>query len=141
ELRQTSRVLPAARIKRINKESIKWLRKNPSYYNQKTGLPEKLLNIDKKVNYDTFENRIVKWLMTRLVQKLNTFEKRYKELAANSPDEEVIKNIHRMRERLNLILNNSFLHEVTELNKFESLSLVLQMAPGYKEIYKYYLML
>ncbi len=141
ELRQTSRVLPAARIKRINKESIKWLRKNPSYYNQKTGLPEKLLNIDKKVNYDTFENRFVKWLMTRLVQKLNTFEKRYKELAANSPDEEVIKNIHRMRERLNLILNNSFLHEVTELNKFESLSLVLQMAPGYKEIYKYYLML
>jgi predicted component of viral defense system (DUF524 family) len=141
ELCQTSRILPAARVKRINKGTIKWMRKNPVCFNQETGLPEKLLNIDKQVNFDTFENRFVKWLITQLIQKLNTFEKRYKYLTAENPDGEAIKRIHEMRENLNLILKNSFLQEVTELNNFESLSLVLQMAPGYKEIYKYYLVL
>ncbi|RQD76878.1 MAG: DUF2357 domain-containing protein, partial [Halanaerobium sp. MSAO_Bac5] len=43
--------------------------------------------------------------------------------------------------KLKLTIKRSFLDQVGELQKIDSISLVLQMAPGYKEIYRYYLML
>ncbi|MFW6287397.1 MAG: DUF2357 domain-containing protein [bacterium] len=140
-LNQSSSVLPAARVRKINQQSIKWLRKNKQYYNKELGLPTRMLNIDKQISFDTFENRFVKWIILRLLKKLNLFEKRYMGIYEDRVETFVIKMLNKMKKKLEFILKNSFLQEVGELYKIDSLSLVMQMAPGYREIYKYYLML
>jgi hypothetical protein len=140
-LNQTPRVLPAARVKKINRKSIKWLIRNQQFYNQELELPTRMLNIDKQISFDTFENRFVKWIIIQLVKKLSLFEQRYRLLAYDEPDEEIIQMINKMRKKLDFILKHSFLQGVGDLYKIDSLSLVLQMAPGYREVYKYYLML
>jgi hypothetical protein len=58
-----------------------------------------------------------------------------------NPDQDLLAEIDIMIRKLKLKLKHSFLAEVGELQKIDSISLVLQMAPGYKELYKYYLML
>ncbi|HLV08815.1 MAG TPA: restriction endonuclease-like protein [Halanaerobiales bacterium] len=140
-LHRSSKVLPAARVKKINRQSIKWLRRNRQFYNKELELPSRMLNIDKQVSFDTFENRFVKWIIIQLDKKLNTFKERYKSIVDKKADEKVLGTVDRMRKKLEFILKNSFLQEVGNIYKIDSLSLVLQMAPGYREVYKYYLML
>ncbi|MFW5987992.1 MAG: DUF2357 domain-containing protein [bacterium] len=140
-LNKTATVLPASRVKKINHQSIKWLRKNQRFYDKKSGLPTKMLNIDKQISFDTFENRFVKWIITRLLKRLKTFKQRYKKYYNERMEPVVIQVVDEMKKKLNFILKTSFLQDVGDLYKIDSLSLVLQMAPGYREIYKYYLML
>lgn len=140
-LNKTPKVLPAARVKKINRQSIKWLRRNKRFYNKELDLPTKMLNIDKQISFDTFENRFIKWINTQLTKKLNKFKKRYKAISGDNVELAVIHTIDKMKNKLDFILKNSFLQEVGDLYKIDSLSLVLQMAPGYREVYKYYLML
>ncbi len=140
-LNQTEKVLPAGQVKKINRKSIKWLRKNKRFYDRELGLPTRILNIDKQINFDNFENKFVKWIIKRVIKKLNQFKTRYKNIYRNNYEQEVIKIIDNMKSKLEFILKNSFLKQVGDLYKIDSLSLVLQMAPGYREIYKYYLML
>lgn len=141
ELNQTPRVLPVSRVKKTNNQSIRWLSKNPQHYHKDLNFPEKLLNIARRITVDTFENRFVKWIITQLLVKLRTFEKRYQAWTANSLDTEVSRTIAKMTGDLSFILKNSFLKEVGSISKAHSISLVLQMGAGYREIYKNYLML
>ncbi|MFW6015915.1 MAG: DUF2357 domain-containing protein [bacterium] len=133
-------VKPSAKVKKINRQSIKWLNKNSHFYDRKSKLPEKILAVEKKVSYNTFENKFVKWIFKQLIKRLNHFGKNY-EFNAYNPESEVLKQINRMKREIEYNLKNSFLDEVGELYKIDSISLVLQMAPGYRELYKYYLIL
>lgn len=56
-------------------------------------------------------------------------------------DQHIISMTGKMRDRLHSLERFGFLSSVGELNQVNNLSLVLQMAPGYREVYKYYLML
>jgi hypothetical protein len=134
------RVKPSGRVKKVNRRGIKWLNKNNHFYDTKSRLPEKMLAVEKKMSYDTFENKFVRWIFKRLIKKLNHFEKKY-QYSKRNPDSEVFKQIRRMKRQLEFNLKDSFLEEVGELYKIDSISLVLQMAPGYRELYKYYLIL
>ncbi len=120
-LNQIKKVLPAARVKKINRQSIKWLRRNKQFYDQDLDLPTRMLNIDKQISFDTFENRFIKWIITRLSKKLNTFEKRYKSIYGVNVEPEITGIIDRMKKKLDFILKNSFLQEVGDLYKIDSL--------------------
>jgi len=134
------RVKSSAKVKKVSRQSLKWLNKNSQFYDQKSKLPEKMLAVEKKMSYDTFENKFVRWIFKRLIKKLNHFEKKY-EYNKRNPDSKIFQEIKRMKKELEFNLKDSFLDQVGELYKIDSISLVLQMAPGYRELYKYYLML
>ncbi|MEJ6949390.1 DUF2357 domain-containing protein [Natronospora cellulosivora (SeqCode)] len=140
-LNKLAKVLPSSRVKKINRQSVKWMRRNTQYYDQELGLPVKMLNIDKQSSFDTFENRFVKWIISELLKKLANFEKSYRQMNKDYLEEDILKTLDSMSKKLDYILKNSFLKEIGDIYKIDSLSLVLQMAPGYREVYKYYLML
>src|SRR6056297_1852845 len=133
-------VRPASRVKKVGRQSLKWLNKNSRHYDKELKLPEKMLAVEKKLSYDNFENKFIKWSFSELIKRLKHFKSNYWNSKMN-PDEELITKIDKMIRKLKLKLKHSFLSEVGELQKIDSISLVLQMAPGYKELYKYYLML
>ncbi|MFW6271072.1 MAG: DUF2357 domain-containing protein, partial [Bacillota bacterium] len=141
-LQQTKEVLPASRVKKTNRQSIKWLKKNMQYYDQKRELPVKMLNIDKQISFNTFENKFVKWIVFQLIKKLTNFKESYRKAKNDEKvDQQLLDKIDNMIGELDYLIYHTFLEEVGELHKIDSLTLVLQMAPGYKEIYRYYLML
>ncbi|RAK06303.1 hypothetical protein C8C77_12522 [Halanaerobium saccharolyticum] len=133
-------VRPASRVKKVGRQSLKWLNKNSRHYDQDLKLPEKMLAVEKKLSYDNFENKFIKWSFSELIKRLKHFKVNYSKSKSN-PDQNFLAEIDKMIRKLKLKLKHSFLAEVGELQKIDSISLVLQMAPGYKELYKYYLML
>ncbi len=142
ELQKKRQVLPAARVKQVDRESLKWLRKNPEVYDQDLELPVRMLNIARKIKIDTFENRFLRWIMEELITRITTFKRRYRSrLGEDNLDPRVISRADEMIAELDRFLQQTFLTEVGQLHQFDSLSLVLQLAPGYREIYRYYLML
>ncbi|SDM29002.1 DUF2357 domain-containing protein [Halarsenatibacter silvermanii] len=138
-LQKRTRVLPAGRVKNVGRESLQWLRKNPRHYDKDKGRPDKLLNIEKELNYDTFENRFVRWMIERIRERLNIFQEKHRQLYGE--DDYVSQRIAEFQREFDYMLEQTFLSQVGELKRMQSLSLVLQMAPGYREVHKYYLML
>ena len=138
-LQKRTRVLPAGRVKNVGRESLQWLRKNPRHYDKDKGRPDKLLNIEKELNYDTFENRYVRWMIERIRERLNIFQEKHRQLYGE--DDYVSQRIAEFQREFDYMLEQTFLSRVGKLKRMQSLSLVLQMAPGYREVHKYYLML
>ena len=139
-LEKTRKVEPAARVKDIDRQSVKWLNKNSQYFHEELQVPAKMLNVEKKTSFDTFENKFVRWLFQKLISRLNNFINKYERLRRVT-DERIIEEIEKMQRKLEFNIEQSFLAGVGNLNKLNSLSLVLQMAPGYRELYKLYLIL
>lgn len=76
------------------------------------------------------------------VQRLRIFRERYVALDRNA-DEEVLRRLDGMMNQLNQLnrrMAGSFLSEVECSGESAGLSLVFMMAPGYRDLYKYYLM-
>ena len=136
-------VLPAGRARRVNRKSVKWLRKNIQHYDKDHQYPVKMLDTNKEISYDTFENKFVKWIIFQLIKRISSFKRRYTSQFINEAniDQKVVNLSEKMINRLDYLLHHTFLKKVGDLNKIDSISLALQMAPGYKEIYKYYIML
>lgn len=128
----------------------KYLRTNPHLFTKvKNGIPiysqnmmpVQGLNTCKTLPYDTYENRYVKWMIERLIYKLTDLmhqiiseDHRWK----RSPDEALIANIERKISQLKQQLNHPFWSNIGTLDQF-SMSLVLQMAPGYRDAFQIYL--
>ena len=58
--------------------------------------------------------------------------------AEKSADIEVTKNIDTMLSRINRELDNPIFSEVSKLKSLNTMSLVFQMAPGYRDLYRYF---
>lgn len=134
-------ITPSSQVKKVNQRSIQWVHKHTQFFDTGMNLPTKMPNIRKKVSFNTFENKFVKWSITQVQKKTKTFIDAYKSIFKDDIEPEVVQRAEKLIGELSLMLSHSFLKNVGELNKIDSLSLVLQMAPGYREIYKYYLML
>jgi len=146
------RLTKPEKARRIDRSSLKWLMKKQSYLERSrrgitvgdtTYLPIKILETRKRIDFDTFENRFVKWVVASIQNKLQHFQRVYRRTFAGSSafDERIIEMTDSMWNRLYRMKRFSFLADVGDLNRIDNLSLVLQMAPGYREVYKYYLML
>ena len=103
-------------------------------------LVEKVLAVNKQITYDTQENRLVKFMLQSTVRRIEDFTRRYQNSTPKA-DKKIIAGATRMSRELQRLLSNTFLSEVSERNAAKSMSLVFGMAPGYRELYKYYLML
>lgn len=141
-LQVTQEILPSHKIKHINKQTLRWLEKHPDQLKrgQHGYSAAKALAVKKQISYDTRENRLVKMMLLSLVRKLSIFRKQYL-LLQRQTDEQVLTQLSEMIGAIDRRLNQSFLAEIQSKETIHSLSLVFSMAAGYRELYKYYLML
>ena len=135
-------VVPQHKAKKTDRASEKWLMKHPAYVDYSNGMlnTEKVLAVRKQVTYDTVENRFVKFILKSTVRKLEEFVNRYQRSVLNT-ETKVLNEADCMIRDVKRVLNTSFLQEVSEYSAAKSMSLVFGMAPGYRELYKCYIML
>ena len=136
------RVLPAHKAKKTDLQSQKWLLNHPEYVQKQVNgiTASKVLAVRKQITYDTVENQFAKFILKSTVKQIQDFKKRY---CATSElvDTEVVKKADTMISAIKRSIATSFLEEVSDYKASQSMSLVFEMAPGYRELYKYYLML
>lgn len=135
-------VLPAHKVKRADNKSLRWIEKHSEYaVTGANGVAvEKALSVRKYVTYDTRENKLTKYILQNTVRRLESFKQMYGVLARES-DRYVIENIDGMMRGIIRRCNTGFLREVTAMPSDSGMSLVFGMAPGYRELYRCYLML
>ncbi len=141
-LQQEKQVVPFHKIRKSNLDTIKWLEKKPQNLLKidEGYLPVKALAIKKSICFDTFENRFIKYILKSVTKKLEGVKINYIKLGRKTNDD-IIRRLDSMKNDISKRLEFSFLRDVGDLYTLNSLSLVLNMAPGYKDLYKYYLML
>lgn len=149
-----NRVVPPEKVKKTDAKTVRWIASKPHLLQKtKTGtglnipgsrnnyLPRRLIETKKVVTFDTFENRFLKWMLQRIKRLLKQFSDIYSTRKGMAVDEHVLKQIHHMIKYIDSYCLNSFLQEAGNLQRIDNYSLVIQQAPGYKDTYKYYLML
>ncbi|MFB5193471.1 DUF2357 domain-containing protein [Neobacillus sp. KR4-4] len=127
----------------------KYLQKNNKFVDVNRGIPihdrtlmpREGLRIKKELLYDTLETRYVKWMMERLKEKLEDLikalenpNKRWK----IDPDPELIEHLNAMRKSIETKVKNHFWQSIGRLDR-SVMSLVMQMAPGYRDAFQIYL--
>jgi len=135
-------VVPAHKVKKIDNHTIKWLQKHsehvmPMYVGYSA---VKAPTVKKQITYNTIENQFTKFILKSTVKKLKDFRERYTR-STRKPEQAVLDSVDAMIAALNKYINASFLREVDDYRATQSMSLVFEMAPGYRELYKYYLMM
>ena len=127
---------------RTDNRSIRWLQKHPEYLLKRENkvLAYRVLSVKKQITYNTQENRIVKFMLQSTIRRIDDFRDRYLRCSP-VPDTNITSGICKMKNELHRYLTTSFMADVSEYNAVQSMSLVFGMAPGYRELYKYYLML
>lgn len=135
-------VVPEHKARRTDKLSEKWLMKHQSNVAAtSTGFDiSRVLSVKKRITYDTNENRFVKFILKSTIRKIEDFLNRYLNSTV-AVEENIIVKANEMISSIRGVLNTSFLREVSDFNTLPSMSLVFSMAPGYRELYKYYLMM
>ncbi|MCR2804000.1 restriction endonuclease-like protein [Paenibacillus soyae] len=149
KLKQEKRVLDAARVKKAGRDNVAFLSKRPQLLipdsrlgfvpvNGEAYYPSRVLETKRHVDYNTLENRFVRWVLVRIAVKLKELKTRLVE-KNRMQDPLLAKRLQDMQTQLQRLLRLDFLN-VGEMRQL-SVSLVLQMAPGYREVYRNYLML
>jgi predicted component of viral defense system (DUF524 family) len=135
-------VMPAYKARRTDARSEKWLVNHPEYVQKRADgiFAVKVLAVRKQITYDTTENQFAKFILNSTVNQLQDFKKRYIESAENV-DDVVVNKATAMISSIKRVISTSFLEWVLEYKATQSMSLVFEMAPGYRELYKYHLML
>lgn len=104
-------------------------------------LPVSGMKIKKEVKYDTNENRYVKWMMKRLIHKLEDLELTIRERNARFEQEEdlqLMEKIERMSTQLERKLKQPFWARIGKLDR-SIMSLVMQMAPSYRDAFQIFI--
>ncbi|MFB4158966.1 DUF2357 domain-containing protein [Geomicrobium sp. JSM 1781026] len=140
----------ADKVKRLDSYGRKQLRKSARLFvehergigvgDQKL-LPTRGLNNQKQVVYNTDENQYIKWLIERLIEKLESL---VKQLAGNrssqtiDPYLDVQEKVQRMIRELKQKRASTFWQEI-KAAPMAQFSTVLQMAAGYRDALQIYL--
>jgi hypothetical protein len=150
ELRTVHEKVRGDQLKRLDSRGRQYLRKRPQLFqkvgrgitmNQQTMMPVHGLNAKKDLSFDTFENRFVKWMMVRLIDKLA--ELLWKVEESGNPfkveaDSWLVEKILYMKHSLEGKTKMPFWRGIGELDR-SVMSLVMQMKTGYKEAYQIFL--
>jgi predicted component of viral defense system (DUF524 family) len=142
EFTKDARVYKYQSLKNISMDTIKWLEKRPHLLENINGkyIPTEALQVTKQVTLDTKENKYLKFMLIKIIEKIDMFIKAYSSLYWNK-DSDIIDKLTIMKKGINKRLKTSFLNNVNSDYRNTSVSMVFSMANGYKDIYKYYLML
>lgn len=140
-----NRVAKISRAKKISKRTRSFLRAHPKLLmkssngviniNGENYMPLKVVEENKITTVNTYENSYVKYMLQRMIKRLKNIEKL---LRNNDLEKYPYINIKTLKEK-RLILEyhlNKYFSNISDLNGKKSMSLVFQMAPGYKEMYK-----
>lgn len=136
-------IVPAHKLKKIDNKTYQWIAKHPEMA-RRTGETTKVneaLAVQKRITYNTIENQLVKFMLMATIRKLFDFKKKY--LASfrdpdKSADPEILGRVDMMSSKIKGQLKNPVFEEVTDLKGTNTMSLVFQMAPGYRDLYKYF---
>ena len=141
-LETTHEVMPSHKVKKTDQRTIRWIEKHPDHAKRVDGciLVERTLAVKRQVTYNTKENQLTKHILQSTARKLESFKKSYMRLQRKE-DQAVIDKIDFMIKELNRRCNMTFLAKVNAKEASSGMSLVFSMAPGYRDLYKYYLML
>lgn len=136
-------VVPNYKLRRTDNQTAIWLSKHPERLKCTDGrtLITDALGVQKKITYDTIENRLVKFMLVTTVKCLLKFRRMYCSCFSEpekSADPEVLTKIDDMVAKINGQLKNPVFSEVSKIRGINTMSLVFQMAPGYRELYYYY---
>ncbi len=149
-LYKEQRIVDAAKVKRAGKENISFLSKRPHhlakdfYYgilhiqNEKYR-PINLIETKSKIDYDIGENRFLCWMLQQIDRKLKEICKQISQYNREK-DPLLQKKIMHMQVHIKRLLKLDFLMNAGKMQSM-TVSLVLQLTPGYRETYKIYLML
>ena len=142
ELIKDSRGCKYQSLKNTSMDTIKWLEKRPHLLENVDGrnIPTQALQVTKKVTLGTKENRFLKFMLITIIHKIDSFIRTYTSTPWEK-NEDIINKLNTMKKAINNKLKTSFLKDVGSDYRNTSMSLVFNMASGYREIYKYYLML
>jgi predicted component of viral defense system (DUF524 family) len=141
-----------ARVRKAGRANIAFLTRRPGVLESGEGssikgfridglavMPRKLLETRRVQDYDTAENRFLRWVLRRIAKKLTDFRKIWTNGSRDS-SEVLERSLRRINGQINRWRRLDWLQEVGEMRQF-SLTLVLQLAPGYRELYRIYLLL
>ena len=126
-------LLPYHKIKRSDRVTEKWIISHPGYPKAPAAI--------KQVTYNTTENRFTKYILKRTRSRLEKFGELYKNSKRGAPNARVLDSLEYMENTVNRYLNGTFLRYVDEYEHTSSMSLVFEMAPGYRELFKCYMIL
>jgi len=137
---------------RIDSKGRKYLSRRPNLFvevesgierNGRLVMPTEGLKIKKELTYNTLENQFIKWIINRLkdrihdlLEKILSVNKRFEK----EQDLELIGSIAKKMNDIDKILKNSFWRSIGKLDR-TVMSLVIQMAPGYRDVFQNYLIL
>lgn len=137
-------------IGKLDSHGRSYLRKRPHLFAEvergipirnKQFLPVSGLKMRKEVKYDTNENRYVKWMMERLIHKLEDLALTIRKRNTRFKQEEdlpLMEKIERMIAQLERKLRQPFWMHIGKLDR-SIMSLVMQMAPNYRDAFHIFL--
>lgn len=99
--------------------------------------------VDKRkvTTVDIYENRFIKYMITKIIRRLKVIENNFNSTREISKGKsEYINFLRNKRNVLEKHIKYNF-NNISDITGKKTMSLVFQMAPGYKEIYKKYIML
>lgn len=143
-LQKEMEVLAQHKVKQYDGNTIKWLQKHPEVIRKQGNSLQvaRALTVRKYVTYDTRENRLTKYMLEATARRLERFRDLYRQIRTeNGVDEEAVQEMNTMILGIQRRCNTGFMKEVNASAEGSGMSLVFGMAPGYRELYKYYLML
>ncbi|MDR3597711.1 MAG: DUF2357 domain-containing protein [Clostridium sp.] len=123
---------------RKHPNSLEESRKGRLLIDSKTYVPSKVIEIQKRTTTNIFENQYVKYMILHIIKRLKYIEK---SILKNYDNNNFWLNF--INSRIN-VLNyhlKEYFKDIDDLKEKKSMTLVFQMAPGYKEIYKKYILL
>lgn len=131
------------KIRKLDSVGMNYLRKRPHLLQGENSIPTKGITAYKEVSYDTLENRFVKWMIQRVVHKIDDLLKALEQKSRYTrgvTDEDLLECVKNMKYRMKNELNDPFWRGIGKLDR-SVFSLVIQMAAGYRDAYQIFLML
>ncbi len=144
QLQKEMEILSQHKIKQYDGNTIKWLQKHPDEIRRQgdTFQVSRAMTSRKYVTYDTRENRLTKYMLENTVRRLEHFRDLYKRMKESSgPDEDALQTMNTMIAGIQHRCHTGFMSDVHATPAKSGMSLVFGMAPGYRELYRCYLLL
>ncbi len=142
QLCREAEILASHKIHQYDQRTIKWIEKHPEQV-KKNGANlaiNKAMAIRKYVTYNTKENRLTKYMLEMTARRLEQFKVQYTRIGRDI-DATVIKKLDAMIAGINRRCHTGFLNEVSSEATNVIMSLVFGMAPGYRQLYRCFLLL
>lgn len=138
-------VLPQHKIKHTDMRTLRWIEKHgeQAIRNGSKVYVKRAEAVRKQVTYDTRENRFTKYILESTQKQLKAFKDKFRMIARDESklDPQVLVKLDSMLRGINRRCNTNFMKDINAIPETVGMSLVFNMAPGYRELYKHYLML